>query len=257
MLFETSQEGGRQVQPHGVNSFLVDWEHGEKAARQRNFDTEINTHGVEELRAMTTLEGAVVWCRINPEGERTTREIESALDAGAGGIFLPMAKSVHEVERFLRSIADRCEAGILIETVEALSSLRDIASLPLDRVFFGMNDFAISRGGGCIFRAVLDGTVERTREVFSDTPFGFGGVTATDAGHPVPCVMLLQEMARLNCQFTFLRRSYRRDVARIGLAPLFDGVRSYWRQCLARGEQQKLEDRRALDVQLRGLCHVS
>ena len=57
----------------------------------------------------------------------------------------------------------------------------------------------------------LDGTVARVRSLFN-VPFGFAGLTLVDGGFPVPCRLLIAEMARLGCSFTFLRRSFHRDI---------------------------------------------
>ena len=168
-----------------------------------------------------------------------------------------MVRCAADVERIVRVVDGRSQVGILVETVEALRCVRDLAAMPLDRVYFGLNDFAISRGGGNSFRAVLDGSVERAREAFADIPFGFGGITAVDAGSPVPCTRLIEEMARLRCAFSFLRRSFRRDVARLGQDVLIRGVRAYWNRCLDRAPEEVAADRLALDAELRMLCHLS
>lgn len=255
MLFESSGMGSREAARHGVTTFLVDWEQAGKYERQQNFDTEVNGHGVEELRAVSGVPGTIAWCRINGAG--CACEIEAALDAGAQGIFLPMVRCAADVERVVRLVDGRSQVGILVETVEGLRCVRDLARLPLGRVYFGLNDFAISRGGGNIFRAVLDGSVERAREAFADIPFGFGGITAVDAGSPLPCTRLIEEMARLRCAFSFLRRSYRRDVARLGQEVLIRGVQAYWTRCLDRTPEEVAADRLALEEELRMICHVS
>ena len=86
-----------------------------------------------------------------------------------------------------------------------------LGRLPLSRVYVGLNDLMIDRGGSSIFTAVLDGTVARVRSAFS-VPFGFAGLTVVDGGFPVPCRLLIAEMARLGGSFTFLRRSFHRDI---------------------------------------------
>jgi citrate lyase beta subunit len=91
-------------------------------------------------------------------GPHTASEVEAAVGAGAEGVFLPMVTRPAEVARFVGLIAGRAGAGILVETVEALARVGELRSFPLDRVYFGLNDFAISRGGGSIFCAVLDGS---------------------------------------------------------------------------------------------------
>ena len=74
-----------------------------------------------------------------------------------------------DVDAFLRRLSGRAAAGILVETVEALACARASRASPRPRVYFGLNDFAISRGGGSLFRAVLDGSVARAREAFAAT----------------------------------------------------------------------------------------
>lgn len=256
MLFESSASSASAAAAAGVRSFIVDWESIGKAQRQASYDTEIMPRGRHELAQVAAVPGALTWCRVNPIGPQLPAEVEQALQSGAQGLFLPMVDNAHAVERFLRAIDGRAQSGILVETQAALSNARDLARLPIDRVYFGLNDFAISRGGGSLFLALLDGSVERAREAFDGIPFGFGGVTAVDAGHPVPCARLIEEMARLRCQFSFMRRSFRRDVARLGIAALLDGVQTHWRRCVSRTAAETDQDHRLLQAVLREVCRV-
>jgi hypothetical protein len=257
MLFESTALGAKAVMPAGIRRFIIDWEYIGKAERQAGFDTEIVPVGPFELTEVAGLPEAGVWCRVNRDGPQMVEEVDLAIASGAHGIFLPMVTTPQEVERFLHAVNGRCQTGILVETLAGLACVRHLAVLPLDRVYFGLNDFAICRGGGSIFRAVLDGSVERAREAFAGVPFGFGGVTAVDAGTPVPCARLIEEMARLDCQFSFLRRSYRRDVQRLGVARLTDEVRVFWRHCQRRSASEVAADRRALELLLRGVCDAA
>lgn len=256
MLFEGSSEGAGIVLHHGISNFVLDWEYMGKVDRQAGFDTEIAPVDVESLAAVAAVPGAQAWCRVNRYGPYTDGEIECAVGAGTYGIFLPMVASPKEVEGFLQHVRGRCKVGILVETQAALKCVRELATFGLDRVYFGLNDFAISRGGGSIFNALLDGSVDCARDAFAQIPFGFGGVTAVDAGSPLPCGRLIEEMARLNCQFTFLRRSYRRDVERVGVAGLLNGVRAHWRHCHTRTGDEVQRDRRALVRALQDVCRV-
>lgn len=254
MLFENSATGASAVLHHGITNFMLDWESIGKVERQQGFDTEIAPTDLESLAAVAATGAARAWCRINRYGLHTAVEVDCAVGAGAYGIFLPMVASPQEVEAFLRHIKGRCKTGILVETQAALACVRELATFSLDRVYFGLNDFAISRGGGSIFKALADGSVEHARAAFSATAFGFGGVTAVNAGSPVPCARLLEEMARLNCQFSFLRRSYRSDVKRCGVAALVEGVRAHWRYCQRRTAVQVQADHRALLRVLQEVC---
>jgi hypothetical protein len=237
----------------GVRSFLVDWECLGKDARQQGFDTEIRPGTVSDLASVATVAGAAAWCRVNRFGPHTASEVEAAVGAGAEGVFLPMVTRPAEVARFVGLIAGRAGAGILVETVEALARVGELRSFPLDRVYFGLNDFAISRGGGSIFCAVLDGSVARARDAFAGTCFGFGGLTAADAGHPVPCRLLIEEMARLRCDFTFLRRSFRRDHAARPAQAIIAGIHAAWAECAARPPAAVSRDHERLCTLLRDL----
>ena len=253
-LFENDAAEVRQAVKYGVQHFLVDWEAVGKEERQQGYDTEIRPGTLDDLAAIAAIPEAMAWCRINRFGPHTAKEIENSLKAGAGGIFLPMATSATEVEKFLQCVDSRCETGILMETVEAYAVAKDLAILPLERVYFGLNDFAISRGGGSIFRAVLDGSVERMRDVFSEKVFGFGGVTALEKGFPLPAKRFLEEMSRLDCGFSFLRRSFRRDTKGRDPRMVVDNIRDFWRRCRERDQDTVQRDRQTLEGILRDLC---
>lgn len=250
MLFLNDENSARNAFAHGLSHFLVDFESRGKEARQQGYDTEIAPATLDDLRSVAAVAGGTTWCRIDRPGAKTALEIDNAIHAGADGIFLPMVQSAGEVEDFLRQVDGRCATGILIETQSGFDSAREIAALPVDRVYFGLNDFAISRGGGSIFKALLDGSVERMREVFSRPKFGFGGVTAIDSGHPVPAKCLLQEMARLGCDFSFLRRSFRRDTAQRDPRAVVSAIEDYWRQCKGRDAATVERDRHTLEALL-------
>jgi hypothetical protein len=210
-LFSTDTDFIRQAVAAGVDGITVDWERIGKHERQANADTQINADSLDDLRAVRAATGARVTCRINSYGATTAAEIDEAVAAGADEILLPMVRSVAEVEAVLGHARGRCGVGILIETLAATRLCADLARLPLSRVYLGLNDLAIERGTRNIFAAVTDGIVERVREAFH-APFGFAGLTLPDAGFPIPCRLLIGEMARLACQFSFLRRSFHRDI---------------------------------------------
>jgi len=229
----------------GVDGIVVDWESAGKRERQSGVDTEINRDTVEDLRRVRAVTKARVLCRINGYGDTSGREVEEAVSAGADEILLPMVRRVDEVKRVLDMAAGRCGVGILVETPEAIEQAGDLARLPIARAYVGLNDLAIARGSASIFRAVQDGVVERVRSFFS-VPFGFGGLTRPDCGAPIPCRLLIGEMARLGCGFSLLRRSYRRDM--VGRTPSIEipRLRSAIREALDRKPEAVDQDHAAL-----------
>ena len=123
-----------------------------------------------------------------------------------------MVRSAGEVADAIRVARGRCGVGILVETVDAVRNAAELARLPLSRVYVGLNDLSIERGSRSIFEALTDGLVDEVRPLFT-VPFGMAGLTLPDCGRPIPCRLLIGEMARLACDFSFLRRSWRRDVS--------------------------------------------
>jgi len=212
LLFSTNPSFIREAVAAGIHAIIVDCEQVGKERRQASADTEVNLNTVADLRRVRECTDAPVICRINGFGPGTAEEVEQVIAAGADEVLLPMAHAVEEVEAVLRRAAGRCGVGMLIETVAAVELAAEFSRLPLSRVYVGLNDLAIERRTPNIFTALADGTVERVREHFTGTPFGFGGLTLPEFGRPIPCRLFIAEMARLRCNFTFLRRSFHRDV---------------------------------------------
>ena len=136
--------------------------------------------------------------------------IEQAIELGADEVILPMVRSAAEVEQALEWVGGRCGLGILVETEDAVRGAAALGALPLSRVYVGLNDLMIDRGGSALFEPLVDGTVERVRDHFrvpsASRPdvadLGAGSVSAPD-GRDGPSVRL-----------RFLRRSFHRDVER-------------------------------------------
>lgn len=242
VLFENDATQARIQMEHGLSSFMCDWEVLGKALRQDGFDTEIRPGTLADLQAIAGIPNARPWCRLNRHGPHTAVEIDNALAAGARVILLPMVTSLAEIEHFIEHASGRCQTGILIETQEAARLAPRMQGYPLDYVYFGLNDFAISRGGGNIFKALVDGSVDKVRQALPDHRFGVGGLTDLAKGYPIPASFLLEEMHRLGCAFTFLRRSYRRDALLAPPDKIIQGIHARWRQCALRTEAERQRD---------------
>lgn len=240
VLFAKHPSQIRRALDAGIDSLIVDLEWRGKEVRQREADTEVNRDRPADLVPMTDSGVPQRFCRLDALGPWTPEQVEAVVAAGATHLLLPMVRSPHQAEELLRLVDGRCASGILIETREAVAAAADLGSLPLDLVYVGLNDLAIERGSASLFDAVADGTVERIRQALPTQRFGFGGVTVVDHGSPIPCPLLLAEMARLDTDFSFLRRSFHRDTGRLGS----DGARD-WGTELGRVQElwQRLRDR--------------
>jgi hypothetical protein len=211
MLFSTEPEWIQRNVAAGVAGIIVDWERNGKIERQAGADTQIGTDTLEDLVRVRQSTDARVVFRINSLGPETPYELEVAISAGADEILLPMVVNADDVARTIDLSRDRCGVGVLIETEEAIADAASIGRLPITRAYVGLNDLAIARGTPSIFNALVDGTVTSLRAHFT-MPFGFGGLTVPEGGEPVPCRVLMSIMAGNKASFSFLRRSYHRDM---------------------------------------------
>ena len=228
----------------GVDTLVIDWETFGKRERQVGADTEINQEDAEDVeRAVAT--GARVACRLNRFGPWTRSELDLAVGSGAGEVLLPMVTSPEEVTPVLDWAAGRAAVGILVETPEAIRCREALGALPISRVYVGLNDLSIIRGHRNIFVPLLDGTVEQLRNSF-EVPFGFGGLTLPGRGAPVPCHLLMGEMVRLGCQFSFLRRSFRRDTGGTDIRRHVDDIHAAWQDMAARSAEEVRADHEEL-----------
>lgn len=224
-LFSTDPDTVSRHAAAGVDGFIVDWERLGKETRQAGADTEINTGTPADLLRVRAATKARVVCRVNQHGPWTGAEVEDAVDSGADEILVPMVRSPEQVLDVIALAAGRCGVGILIETVDAVRCAKELARLPISRVYVGLNDLSIERRSRSIFEALTDGLVDGIRPLFA-VPFGLAGLTLPESGRPIPCRLLIAEMTRLSCGFSFLRRSWRRDTAGREPSPGIAQIRS-------------------------------
>ncbi|HVL04830.1 MAG TPA: hypothetical protein VM388_02515, partial [Acidimicrobiales bacterium] len=186
-----------------------------KGRRQAGVDTQINADTPDDLAAVRAAQPGTVLCRVNRWSRWTPAEIDLAVGLGADEVLLPMVRRPDEVDAALDVVGGRCGLGILVETTEAVRRVDQLVERPLSRVYVGLNDLMIDRGGGPLFLALVDGTVDRVAAAAAGAGIAFGaaGLTLPDAGRPVPCRLVLGALARAGASFTFLRRSFWADTA--------------------------------------------
>lgn len=246
ILFFTTEAFCAEAYAAGIHGFLIDWESMGKQARQNGYDTQINAHTPDDLRRLRGAVAGNIICRVNRCGPHTRREIETAIGGGANEILLPMVTTLGEIETTLRLIDGRCGLGVMIETLGAVRIAAEINRLPLTRVYVGLNDLGIERQTPHIFSALEDGTLEAIRNALPDLPFGFAGLTLPDSGYPLPCIMLINEMARLGASFSVLRRSFLRDIQGRAMSAEIPRLRAALEAARQRTPEQIEADRRAL-----------
>jgi hypothetical protein len=242
VVFTTDADRAAAVMAGGAAAIFIDWEYQGKWERQRGADTEINQQSVEDLRRIRSAIAGTVICRVNALHEGTAQEVALALDNGADELLLPMVRSVDDAARFLSLVDGRARAGVLVETGEACQVAESLSALPLHRVYVGLNDLAIDRRRRSIFGSLADGTVDEVRRHFCTTHFGVGGVTLPNCGAPVPSPILTGEILRLRADFTFLRRSFWRDVGDSDPAEAIRSIQAFVQQTAMRSAEEVRQD---------------
>ncbi len=200
------------LEASSIDTVIIDWEHIGKHHRQLDYDTEINHQDVNDLRALRERYSGTIVCRINGFPHFSADEIRLAIDNGADIILLPMVKGPDHMEQALAVINNHAKLAIMIETQEAVNRLDELMALSPYFSYFGLNDYAISAGHPHLFTALAQDVIEKVAQRLSNLSFGFGGLTHPALGEPIPSYLLLAEMLRLQCDFTFLRRSFYRDL---------------------------------------------
>ena len=245
VLFAIDPSTVRAAASAGIDAILVDWESKGKRERQQGANTEINYHTLEDLRRTRKETRTALICRLNRFFSGTKQELEQAIEAGADEVLLPMVKTATEVEQVLKWSNGRTQVGMLIETNAAIQQAEPFSSLPLSRVFVGLNDLAIERKAANIFLPLIDGSIEKIRPFFT-VPFGFGGLTLPGLGFPIPCALLVQEMIRLRCSFSFMRRSFLKDIQGRSMAIEIPLLRAWIQSFANRPSHIVMEDQQRL-----------
>ena len=235
---------------------VVDLESRGKRERQAGFDTDISSVGLEAVAAVRAATSLRIVTRINSVGPTTAAEVDAVLAGGTDEVLVPMVRSVEDVERVIHLVDSRCGVGAMVETHEAVAVSGHIARLPLTRMYLGLNDLQIDRASAHLFAAVADGTVEHVRDAVGGVPFGFGGLTLPGCGRPLETKHLINEMARLDCSFTFLRRSFFRDARGAPPAPLLADITAAFASARHRDPGAVERDRSALHEELTRLLRA-
>jgi hypothetical protein len=244
-LFARDPDLVRDATAAGVDGIVVDWERLGKRERQAGADTEIRADTPADLAAVRRATRARILCRVEGPGRYAVAQIERAIELGADEVLVPMVRAPEQAERAIEQAAGRCGVGILVETEDAVQSAAELGSLPLSRVYVGLNDLMIDRERSSLFEPLVDGTVEAIRGHFG-MPFGVAGLTLPALGSPIPCSLLIAEMARLQCDFSFLRRSFLRDVDRGAIGPGLADIRAAIDEARERGPGAVERDRSRL-----------
>jgi len=254
LLFTTDAALACRAEAAGIDGLIVDWETKGKQERQLGHDMEIGIDTADDLARVAAAVACPVTVRINALGPHTGDEIDLALSLGACGVMLPMARRAAEVEEFLGILRGRARTIVQVETQDLVEDIERLRTLPWDAAYVGLHDLMLSRGAQSMWDAVLDGTVERVFCALPGRAVGFAGVTMVGGGQPIRFSLILQELARLGARMSFLRRTFRRELADRDLPAEVRAIRSAWAAACRRGPEAVERDRSTLYAELRRLA---
>lgn len=238
--FYSNRELSQELDEAEVTGFVIDWEHLGKEDRQYMYDTQINLHTKKDLSLLREITKRRIICRTNAPEFLTGKEISEAIDGGADEILIPMIRNQQEVESILEMTKGRIPVGIMIETREAVKSLGDFKQFALSRSYVGLNDLSIDRNTSSIFQPLTDGLLDEIRKKIT-IPFGFGGLTHPKLGSPLPCEVLISQMLLHNASFTFLRRSFYRDIQVYSIPRILQAMREAFRSTNRHSKKEILD----------------
>lgn len=233
-------------------AIVVDWETRGKSRRQADSEdrigttTQLEADTPTDLKRVRALVQLPVICRINSVGPQTRDEIALAADLGANEILVPMVRAPAELDLVFKDAPPSLGVGVMVETTDAIANIADLASFPLSRAYIGLMDLALERRTSSIFTALTDGTVDRLAESLCHVGFGVAGLTLANCGKPIPARLLMAEMMRIGCSFSFMRRSFLSDLGPRAPGPAIREIRKESDRLAKRTQAEIAIDRRQL-----------
>ena len=201
----------------GVDRIFIDMEYIGKEERQAGLNTVKSHHTIADIvNIRSVISSSELLVRINPIHEKTNNygsskdEIDSAIDAGADILMLPMIKNVRQVDEFVRLVGGRAKTMLLLETAESNENIDEFLQVEgVDEAHIGLNDMHLAYRKKFMFELLTDGTVERLCEKLKAKGilYGFGGIARLGYGM-LPAEKVIMEHYRLGSTKAILSRSF-------------------------------------------------
>ena len=193
-LFSTDPETVSRYTEAGVDGFIVDWESKGKedtAGRSR--------HGDQRRHAGGPPAGAGRDERPAPLPSEPARSVDARRDRRGGRRRCGRSPASNGAKPRGSPRRDGGREGPLRGRNPGRDGRRrplrpGLARLPISRAYVGLNDLSIERKSRSIFEPLTDGLVDAIRPLFT-VPFGLAGLTLPECGRPIPCRLLIGEMA--------------------------------------------------------------
>lgn len=207
----------------GASVIMVDLETAGKQERQKTLSAHFTQTDWDDVaRIRDAIPDAEMMVRLDPWNGRTSPDqIEQAIALGADRLMQPMIESVQDVMAFANILNQRARLTPLIETINSLRAIAEIAALPdVDRIHIGLNDLHLQLGNRFLFEPLADGLIDSAAAAMraAHMPFGFGGIGSITGTPPVSPHLLLADHVRLGSNWVILSRQFRNHVDASGTA---------------------------------------
>ncbi len=200
------------AEKNGVNRIWIDLETEGKEERQKGLNTVKSKHCIDDIKKIKPLlSTAELLVRINPWSERSQKEIDSVIAAGADIIMLPMWRTINEVQNFINAVSGRCKTLLLLETISAEENLEKVLKIPgINEIHIGLNDLHLEYKLPYMFELLSNGKIEEICNKIkpSGIPFGFGGIGMIGGGFIPSPEEIINEHFRLGSTALILSRSF-------------------------------------------------
>ena len=200
------------AEKNGVDRIWIDLETEGKEERQKGRNTVKSKHSVEDIkRIKPLLSSAQMQVRVNPWSERSKKEIDAVIEAGADVIMLPMWRTVEEVKGFIQAVGGRAKTLLLLETIGAEKVLDEVLQIKgIDGMHIGLNDLHLEYKLPYMFELLSNGKIEEICNKIRPTgiPFGFGGIGMMGSGLIPTPEEIINEHFRLGSTALILSRSF-------------------------------------------------
>jgi len=233
----------------GITDIMVDLEIIGKKERQKGLNTVISAHNLDDISTIKPiLTKSKCLVRINPIHDDTEKEIEEVINRKADIIMLPMFKTADEVEFFVKSVGNRAQKYLLLETAPALVRVDDIINIDgIDAVHIGLNDLSISMGLDFLYEPLISGIVEYLTQKIKKKgiKFGFGGVSRLEKGRFILSehYRLGSSMVIINRDFRYYKESYEEIISKMNAEIEINKINDYLKE-LEYCSQKELEQNR-------------
>lgn len=207
----------RIAQEAGVDRIWIDMEYIGKDARQGGMDTVKNHHTIDDIKLLRPIvTEAELMVRVNPIHDAASAysdsksEIDSAIQAGADVVMLPMFRTPEEVRQFVAFVGGRAKVQLLVETAEAVANIDEVIEVPgIDEIHVGLNDLHLAYHMDFMFELICGDTIKTLCEKIraKGIKYGFGGIARVGYGI-LPAEYIIAEHYHLGSTAAILSRGF-------------------------------------------------